>query len=473
MASFGKTFFGYFENDNDCLIPELWAAESLAILEENMLYGNLVHRDFSPDFAEFGDVVNTRKPNSFTAVRKNDAEEITIQDAGSTNIQVKLNQHWHTSFIIKDGERSKAFKDLVLFYLDPALLSIAQAIDKTLAGRFAQFAFTHRTGKLGTSATHSTILDARNVMNKNKVQQGSGRHLILTPDTETALLQLDKYSDADKLGDAGTALREASLGRKGGFNLFMAQNQPSVVTGTTAVSTTTTAAAAAGATVVNVTAATSFAVGQFLTVAGDMTPQIITAINTLAISVYPGLKYAVASGAAVTCYRANAVNQASTATTAGGDGSTAGYREGWHGSIAYDGGMGTPEVGTIITFGTGATTPTLAAALAKYTVVSATSTSIVLDRPLEEAIADNATINMGPIGNFNFGFHRNAVAFVTRPLALPIGGTGVRAAVASDRGLSIRVTIGYNQIRQGHIVTVDMLSGISTLESAAGVAVFA
>jgi len=33
--------------DGECWVPELWAKESLRILEENMVIGNLVHRDFN------------------------------------------------------------------------------------------------------------------------------------------------------------------------------------------------------------------------------------------------------------------------------------------------------------------------------------------------------------------------------------------------------------------------------------------
>ena len=52
-----------YANDNDALIPELWARESIAVLEENMVMGQLVHRDFSMDVADYGDVVNTRSIN--------------------------------------------------------------------------------------------------------------------------------------------------------------------------------------------------------------------------------------------------------------------------------------------------------------------------------------------------------------------------------------------------------------------------
>ncbi len=32
-----------FANDNDALIPELWARESIAVLEENMVMAMLIH----------------------------------------------------------------------------------------------------------------------------------------------------------------------------------------------------------------------------------------------------------------------------------------------------------------------------------------------------------------------------------------------------------------------------------------------
>src|SRR5581483_717623 len=54
------------------------------------------------------------------------------------------------------------------------------------------------------------------------------RHMILTPDSEGTLLQLDIFTAANQVGDEGTALREASLGRKLGFNMFMCQNMSSV-----------------------------------------------------------------------------------------------------------------------------------------------------------------------------------------------------------------------------------------------------
>ena len=52
-----------FDDFPSAFIPQLWANESIAILEENMVIGNLVHRDFENTVASYGDTVNTRKPN--------------------------------------------------------------------------------------------------------------------------------------------------------------------------------------------------------------------------------------------------------------------------------------------------------------------------------------------------------------------------------------------------------------------------
>lgn len=463
----GRQFVAMFENDNDALIPELWAQESLAILEESMVMGNLVHRDFEDEFAKFGEIVNTRKPRDFKGKRKIDSEDVTVQDAISDNIAVPLDQHWHVSFTIKDGEETKSFKDLVQFYLRPQVVAIARAIDRVTSGRVMQFALKHRAGLLGTAATNETVLDVRNVMNKNFAYQG-GRRLVLTSDTETELLKLDVYSEADKLGDGGAALREAVLGRKHGFDIFMAQNMLSSANNSNIASTTINGAVIIGASSVVVAANTGMSQGNWMSIAGR--PYLITNIASTTISVYPTVDRAIANGAAVTTYQEDTVNQTSVALANGGDGSTAGYRAGWHKDIIVDGNTITPEIGAAVTFGTsaGANTPI-------YTVIDndATANTIYLDRPLDAAVADGAAVNRGPIGNYNFAFHRNAVALVTRPLQSPREGTGALARTATFNGLGIRSCITYEGRGQGHLVTADLLMGIATLDSKLGAVMLA
>ena len=262
-------------NDNDCFVPEIWAMESLAILQENMVAANLVHRDFSNEIAEFGDTVNTRRPNEFTAQRKTDTDDVTVQDATSTNVAVTLNQHIHTSFTIKDGERSKSMKDLVATYIQPAALSLARAVDQVVLGQYPQF-LANNAGQLGAMSSSNAkdyILDTRQKMNENKAY-ANGRNLIVTVDSETQMLKVAELTNAEKIGDAGTAMREASLGRKLGFDLFMSQNASYIGSGNTsrAGAINNSGGHAAGTTVLVVDGFTGLILpGSFLKIAGDGT----------------------------------------------------------------------------------------------------------------------------------------------------------------------------------------------------------
>ena len=159
-----------FDNDNSAFIPELWAAEGLAILQENMVIANLVHRDFENEIRQFGDVVNTRRPGTFQIRRKADGDVLQNQDATATNVQVPLNQWFYTSFTIKDGEASKSFQDLVDIYLRPGMMTIARSVDRAVLGRIPAFLGgpSNRVGRLGNlSAANSKdfVLEAREQLN--------------------------------------------------------------------------------------------------------------------------------------------------------------------------------------------------------------------------------------------------------------------------------------------------------------------
>lgn len=44
MIQYSRPFMAVYDNSISAFIPQFWANESLAILEENMVMGNLVHR---------------------------------------------------------------------------------------------------------------------------------------------------------------------------------------------------------------------------------------------------------------------------------------------------------------------------------------------------------------------------------------------------------------------------------------------
>lgn len=207
-------------NALDAYFPEIWAQETLMILRSNMVFGNLVHRDFEDELASFGDVVNTRKPATFTVNDKAAATNVTVQNATATNVPVLLNNHKEVTFIIEDAEATKAIKDLVAEYVEPAALAHAENIDASIA---AQYASAGNTIALAAPFSADAIVTTRKQMNINKVPL-QNRRLVISPQAEADVLSDQNFVRADVFGDEGTALREASLGRLYGFDIFMDQN---------------------------------------------------------------------------------------------------------------------------------------------------------------------------------------------------------------------------------------------------------
>jgi hypothetical protein len=450
-----------FANDNDAFIPELWAQEGLAILEENMVVAALVHRDFENEIRNFGDVVNTRKPGEFRISRKKDGTTLTQQDASATNVPVALDQWFYTSFTIKDGEASKAFQDLVDIYLRPAMQSIARGIDRAVLGRVHNFVQTpaKRSGRLEnlTSANAKDyVLEVREVLNVNKAP-AAGRSLILSPASETALLKTDMFIKANERGDGGTALENAQLGRILGFTTYMDQNVNTVNKAACYgqyIEGTITNALAAGGSGSQACLVTGYEseVGEYAIVAGNNQPTYITAVthstDTTAVTLNEANKYATLSSAVLTVYKHCDVK--------------GNYAAAYSEAVVVDGWTVAPAIGQLVAFGTGGTRKV-------YTVIESWLSaggeqSLILDRPLEVLLTDGDMCFPGPAGALNIALHRDALALVTRPLATPGQQMGVMSHVGAYNGIAMRVTMQYDIQEGGTVVNLDILAGVAVLD---------
>ena len=450
-----QPFTACYENNLDAFIPELWAREGLAMLNSNLVMAQMVHRDFEPEVAKFGDVVNTRRPGEFKIRRKKDGTNLTQQDAVATNVQVPLDQWFYSSFVIRDGEGSKSFQELSQIYLQPAMKTIAEGVDRALLGQVHRYfgAPANRVGKLGglsASTAKDWALDAREKLNVNKCPV-DGRNLVMAPTSETAMLKTDLFLKANERGDNGTAVQNAILGRILGFDTYMDQNVNCVLTGADTATGTVTEPKAAGYTGIQESAIADIAVGEFAVVAGNDQPTYVTAINAgVSFTLNEANKYATEDNAVVTRYKA---------CDAAAD-----YPASYSKGIVVDGYTASkaPQIGQLLAFGTGANRRT-------YTVIESedagATCTVYLDRPLEVAVANNDKAFPGPYGAMNLAFHRDALALVTRPLALPDSRAGVMAAVVPHNGIGMRVLMQYDINAGGTVVACDILAGVAVLQS--------
>ena len=95
--------------------------------------------------------------------------------------------------------------------------------------------------------------------------------------------------------------------------------------------------------------------------------------------------------------------------------------------------------------------------------------TVILDRPLEIAVNNADLAFPGPAGAMNLAFHRNAIALVTRPLAIPNNAMGVLAHVGVYNDIAMRVSMQYSIANGGTMVNLDILAGVAILDTNLGV----
>ena len=205
---------------NTILTPDIIAREALMVLRNNAVMANLVHRDYSDEFAAVGDTITVRKPATFVANEYN-GEKITVQDATESGVAITIDKHLDVSFAVTSKEMSLDIADFSKQFLVPAMQAFANQVDKYLIGLEASA--TNRVSHANGEIAPKDMIEARKYLTQNAAPL-SDRHFVVGATAEADLLNSELFVSAEKVGDEGTALREASLGRKFGMDCYVDQN---------------------------------------------------------------------------------------------------------------------------------------------------------------------------------------------------------------------------------------------------------
>lgn len=203
---------------NTFLTPDIIAREALMVLRNNAVMANLVHRDYSREFvAGVGDTITIRKPATFEA--KEFTDEIEIQDATENSATVVMDKHLDVSFAVTSDQMAMDIEDFSAQLLVPAMQAFLEKIDGYILGLAKDVTNTVTS----SGDAHADLVDARAFLTKAAAPL-TERRFVAGSDMEADLLKTDLFVSAEKVGDEGTALREASLGRKFGMDIYVDQN---------------------------------------------------------------------------------------------------------------------------------------------------------------------------------------------------------------------------------------------------------
>jgi hypothetical protein len=217
-------------------IVKLVAADALPALVGNLIMGNLVNRNYEPVLAQAGDTVNV--PIAPTLVANNIAEggTVTTQNPNLGNAQIVLNTHVEATFMVPDVTKVLAVPDLLTTYMHPAVIAIAEKIERDLLNLYAGFTANTAVGTAGTPLTEAVIDAAETALFAAKVPPDQNKYLVVDANSYSALRQIARFSEWNTTGEAGiTALIQGTVGRIKDFFIFRSQYVPQ--TGSSPVNT--------------------------------------------------------------------------------------------------------------------------------------------------------------------------------------------------------------------------------------------
>ena len=205
---------------NTFLTADVIAREALMLLRNNAVLSKLVHRDYSDEFvAGVGDTITVRKPAKFVA--NEFTGEIEIQNHTEESTTVTMDKLLDVSFAVTSKELTMDIADFSEQLLVPAMQAFSDKIDNyllALAKNDVKKNVVTASGEI-----KNDIVDARKFLTKSAAPLAD-RRFVYNSDVEAELLKTDLFVSAEKVGDEGTALREASLGRKFGMDFYVDQN---------------------------------------------------------------------------------------------------------------------------------------------------------------------------------------------------------------------------------------------------------
>jgi hypothetical protein len=180
----------------DAFIPEIWAQEALVLLEESMVIGSMVHRDFNREIAQYGDVVNTRRPMSFRQCRKCDDDPVIRMDEMAIhNVAIPLKDQFYCKFTIRDGEQCMSYQDLVAVHLAPAMAAIARAIDLSI---YENIMAVPGVNTITGRSTIDSCIEARGWLNENHCHMNN-RGMVLTTKMDHELCRQGLGGDSQRI----------------------------------------------------------------------------------------------------------------------------------------------------------------------------------------------------------------------------------------------------------------------------------
>lgn len=403
---------------NTFLTPSVFAQEGLMHLENELVFGNKVHTDYSKDYASVGDTISIRRPTQYLGQDDNLDVSSYSEDIVQGKTTISMNKTVSIKVDVGAIDKTLSFNRVSEDVIKPVMIKMRDRIETELAALYKDLYYF--TGTPGTVPSTFLSLGTGGAIMTDAGVPNSDRFAV--HGTDAALNLADGLKGVYVQDKAKTAFEEAEIGRYAGFMNYESVHAP-----------THTVGVATGTPLVNgASQATTYALSK------DTWTQTLNTdgwTNSTTGILLKGDVFTIAGVFAVNPVSKESTGRLQTFTvTADAD--------------------------------SGATTGPSALTISPPIITSGAYQTV------SGAPADNAAITV-KTGTGGTGYkqslllHPKAFALVTRPLEIP-GGAGVKTSTKTGNRVTISCTEWVDGSTLKHNMRYDMLFGVKCLDPRLG-----
>ena len=220
-------------NNVAALNAEMWS-KKMSILLKKALVGREICEVWSESGLKSFDTINRPYISDLSVTSYVPGTAVTIQDIGTTNEQLSIDQFKEVSFYVDDIENLQAFYNFMDIQTDRATYLLADSIDQAIFGQYTAFSSTDLTnanlsggtGVAGaitasTSNIQAVFTSLRKLMRSANVAMTGDTFIVLDP-SEAELLE--RQFSAVGFSVADTTLRNGFAGNAYGVQVYVSNN---------------------------------------------------------------------------------------------------------------------------------------------------------------------------------------------------------------------------------------------------------
>ena len=201
-------------SSNTLITPSIIAKEALMQLENNLVMGSLVHRDYSKEFNKVGSTISIRKPVKF---KSSTGAARVSSDVTEGTVPISIDTQRHVSWDFSSKDLTMTVDDYSERYIKPAMIELAQQVELSLTSLYSQV--PSWTGTAGTTpSTFLTLGGARQKLIEHAAPGGDTLNAVLNP--AAALNVANDLKTLFVQQKTQTALERVKIGKYAGFDTY-------------------------------------------------------------------------------------------------------------------------------------------------------------------------------------------------------------------------------------------------------------